>query len=221
MPRSNRPARCRTGSPAGAGTGPGRSAGRRSTRGSRGPRTGGRSGRPRRTARGWRVSSEPLGSTRESMGHPYGVGMGQRACANAVNVAAPGRGRRGWTRSTSAVSSAATTASQPLSSARAGQPGPVAGLLQRVAGQHAVADRRAGRPARPGSARRSPRRRRTRSAACRRGSPRRARPRRRGGGPAPGRPPAARPRPAPGPPSASATPHACGGRHAPGPAVRR
>ena len=41
-------------------------------------------------------------------------------------------------------------ASQPLSSARAGQPGPVEGLLLGVAGQHAVADRHAGVQRDPG-----------------------------------------------------------------------
>ncbi len=53
-------------------------------------------------------------------------------------------------RSTSAVSSAATTASQPLSSVLPIQPAPVAGLLQGVTGEHPVANRFAGVEGDPG-----------------------------------------------------------------------
>ena len=63
--------------------------------------------------------------------------------------------------------------------ARPLEPGAVERLLLGVAGEHAEADRRRGGRARPGSARRWRRGRRSRSAGCRRGSPRRARRRRR------------------------------------------
>ena len=85
-------------------------------------------------------------------------------------------------RSTSAVSSAATHASAPLSSAAPGSPAPVQRLLARCRRSARRCRPACARPARPGSARRSPRRTRTRSAGCRRGSPRPARRRRRGAG---------------------------------------
>ena len=53
-------------------------------------------------------------------------------------------------RSTSAVSSAATTASHPLSSAAAVQPAAVTGLLQGVTGEHPVANRVSGVQRDPG-----------------------------------------------------------------------
>ena len=120
------------------------------------------------TAASWFPSAE-LHRQRSAGRHPCPVQRPLTPSSHRMPAAGTGRRRQPRARIVSAASSAATVAAQPLSSAEPANPARSRAWPMVFDRQHPVRHRLAGRPAPPGSARRSPTGRRSRSGPSRRG----------------------------------------------------